>query len=176
MKTITKTDKYLLLLVLIIMGTTVACDKSENELKDPASFTIENAQYTLYKNSTLSHEADEKRSESYSAPFEIESVERVGGNLNINVAFQAGCEVNKFEILWDGLIMESYPIQTRLYIKRTISDCIYIDAIERATLTIDLNELAEKIGNDQILEAIITVSNTSKKVNMEDADVPVSSN
>ena len=176
MKTITKTDKYLLLLVLIIMGTTVACDKSENELKDPAPFTIENAQYTLYKNSTLSHEAGEKRSESYSAPFEIESVERVDGNLNINIAFQAGCEFNKFEIIWDGLIMESYPVQTRVFIKRIISDCIYIDAIDRATLTVDLNELAEKIGDDQILEAIITVSNTSKQVNMEDADVPVSSN
>ena len=164
------------MLVVILLGTTIACDKSENELKDPAPFTIQKENYTLVKNSLFSHEAKSKRSELYSASFEIESVERVENNLNINIVFQVGCTNSKYEIIWDGLVMESYPPQARIYVKRTISDCIYIDAIDRLTLSLDLNELAEKSGNDQILEAIITVSNASKKQNTENSDFSVPSN
>ncbi len=171
----TRTRKNLFILAVLLFVVT-ACDKSENELKDPTPFTLQKENYTLFKNSSFYNEAKNNRSESYSASFEIESVERVGNNLNINIVFQEGCTNSKYEIIWDGLVMESYPPQARIFVKRTVSDCIYIDAIDRLTLTVDLNELAEKNGNDQIIEAIITVSNASKKQNTDNSDFPVSNN
>src|SRR5690554_6891994 len=173
MKSTTHLSLPLLIAILLIA---VSCDKSEDELKDSSPFTIKKENYTIVKNSVISQEANNNRSESYSAPFEIENVERIENLLYINVSFQAGCSTNDFEIIWNGKIMESYPVLTRIFVKRTINNCIYIDAIDRLTLVVDLEELAEKNGNNQILEAIITVSNASKKQNSVNADHPVSSN
>src|SRR5690554_6743973 len=111
MKTITHKTPFLLTAIFLV--TIIACDKPEQQIKDAAPFTIQKDNYTLVKNSALSHEAKNNRSETYSASFEIESVERINDLLLINILYQVGCTNSKFEIIWDGLIMESYPTQTR---------------------------------------------------------------
>ena len=47
---------------------------------------------------------------------------------------------------------------------------------ERLALELDLDELIFKKGDDQLQDAVIIVSNASKKPDMENSDIPVSSN
>ena len=173
MKTIK--DLKLLLLLVLYLGATSACTNDVPEAADPSPFTLEKEGYSLLKDMTLSLEAQTDRSESYSQPFEIEDVEREGDLIHIRVVFPSGCSENRFEIIWDGKIMETHPVQTRLFVKRTASGCSPSQAEEHLLLTVDVKELAEKSGSDQLIDAVFIISNASKKPQMTDADIPVSS-
>ncbi|MCG6191188.1 hypothetical protein [Maribellus maritimus] len=157
-----------------IMLTGASCSKDETNGPDESKLTIEKENYTFLKSGSLYNEAEKDRSENYSSPFEIENVERTGDIMNITVSFPAGCEINKFEVIWDGMIMESYPVQTRIFIKRNASGCPGSDEMETEVLSVDLEELIFEGNDAQLQDAIIIVSNASKKPDTQNADVPVS--
>ena len=166
---------YLIIMATGMLLTAISCSKDENDEKDPTPVTIEKGNYTFLKNTGLYREAQRDRSESYSAPFEIEEVKRTGDIMEITVSFPAGCETNKFEVIWDGTIMESYPPQTRIFVKRTASGCAGTDEITTEVLSVDLEALIFKGHDEQLKEAIIIVSNASKKPDTQNSD-NVSSN
>ena len=68
------------------------------------------------------------------------------------------------------------PVQTRVFVKRMAEECVDSEEKERLALELDLDELIFKKGDDQLQNAVIIVSNASKKPNMENSDIPVSSN
>jgi hypothetical protein len=126
------------------------------------------------KNAGLYGTAEKKRSEDYSSPFEIVGVTRSGNTMDITVSFQTGCETNKFDIIWDGTIMESYPPRTRIFVKRNASGCDDSDEIETTVLTVDLNELIFQGNDPQLKDAVIIVSNASKRTGAQNADLSTS--
>jgi hypothetical protein len=166
---------YLLVIVAGLMLAGTSCSKDETNSPDTAPVTIEKENYTFLKNAGLYQEAQKDRSENYSSPFEIDSVTRTGAIMEINVSFPAGCETNKFEVIWDGTVMESYPPQTRIFVKRTATGCVNSGETMTEVLTVDLNELIFTGNDDQLRDAIIIVSNASKKPDTQNAD-NVSSN
>lgn len=166
---------YLIIMTAGMMLASISCSKDEDVEKDPTPIAIEKVNYTFLKNSGLYQEAQKDRSESYSTPFEIDHVERTDHFMDITVSFPAGCETNRFEVIWDGTIMESYPPQTRIFVKRSASDCAGTDEKTTEVLSVNLEELIFKGNDEQLQDAIIIVSNASKKPDTQNAD-NVSSN
>lgn len=72
--------------------------------------------------------------------------------------------------------MESYPPQTRIFINRITDGCKDSGEIESMVLVVDLEELIFKDNDPQLEEAIVIVSNASKKPDTQNADIPVSAN
>ena len=159
-----------------VLWIAVACNNEVEEMTDPNPYTIRKENFLFKKDVGLYFKTQQERSETYSKLFEIDQVNREGDLLHITVSFLAGCNENEFEIIWDGSIMESFPPQTRIFIKRNAKDCTPSDEIKQVTLTVDLSELIFKNGDEQLQNAVVIVSNASKKVNSKDADIPVSSN
>src|SRR5690554_176158 len=162
--------------VTISLGLT-SCD-NDTEIKDPNPFTLQKENYTFLKNSNYYLEVQKNRSPEYSDPFEIEDVQRIDKEMHIEVSFPAGCASNNFEIIWDGVVMESYPPQTRLFVKRTAGNCNKSDEREHRVLVIDLEEIFVKLrqGDPNLQDAIFIVSNASKRPDTGNADMPVSNN
>lgn len=152
----------------------VSCSKDETNRPDTLPVTIEKENYTFMKNANLYEAAEKNRSEEYSSPFEIVHVNRSGNTMDITVSFQAGCETNKFEVIWDGLIMESYPVQTRIFVKRNASGCSDSDETETTALSVNLTELIFRDNDPQLKDAFVIVSNASKKEGTQNADVTTS--
>ncbi len=155
----------------------ISCD-NDTEIKDPNPFTLEKENYTFLKNSNYYLEAQKNRSPEYSDPFEIVGVQRVDKEMHIEVSYPAGCASNNFEIIWDGLVMESSPPQTRLFVKRTAENCNKSGEAEHRVLVIDLEEIFVKLrqGDPNLQDAIFIVSNASKRPDTSNADIPVTSN
>lgn len=90
---------------ILLMGS---CSKGDLN-KDSASDTqvLDKGSFNFVKNALIYNEADQKRSEAYSASFDIVKVERIGEILNITVSFLKGCEVSKFDVVWNGTVLMS---------------------------------------------------------------------
>lgn len=106
-------------------------------------------------------EAAKRRSQSeYSARFEIEEVSRNGTSLNIKVSHAHACQ-GDFEVIWDGSVMESYPMQIRLFVKfnAVCDEGPHIMMLDIKTLEVDLMQL---IGDEELInESVFHVSNAS---------------
>ncbi|NLJ01524.1 MAG: hypothetical protein GX371_10305 [Bacteroidales bacterium] len=168
--------KLFFMITTSLLLIAAACSNEVEKMTDPNPYTIRKENFLFKKDMGLYLTAQQERSATYSKPFEIDQVNREGDLLHIGVSFPAGCNDNEFEVIWDGLIMESSPPQTRIFIKRNAKDCTPSDEIKQLTLTVDLNELIFKNGDQQLQSAVVIVSNASKKVSSKEADIPVSSN
>ncbi len=158
------------LLVLInLILITVSCQKEQAE-----SFqSLATANFVFLKSIQASNEANEKRSADYSDSFEISKVERDKEKLSITVTFPDGCGDSKFELIWNGLIMESYPEMIILYLRR-LTDCTVPGNSATRTLTVNL---FEKLGDAALAQRVkIILCNSSKKANTENSDISISSN
>ena len=155
----------------------VSCD-NDTDMKDPNPFMLQKENYVFLKNSNYYLEVQKKRSPEYSDPFEIEDVQRIDKEMHIEGSYATGCASNNFEIVWDGIVMESYPPQTRLFVKRTAEECSKSDEREHRVLIVDLEEIFVKLrqGDPNLHDAIFIVSNASKRPSTNNADIPVTSN
>ncbi len=161
--------KFKLVLLAGIMVFS-ACNKESNDGNDGSIVPKAMENYNFYKSAKIYNEAQELRSKNYSDAFEIEKVERTGNLLNVTLTYLGNCETNKFDVIWDGLIAESWPMQTRLIIKRSASSCDD-KTLKKEILSIDLVEL---IG-DKVLteETVFYISNGSKTPDEANADAVV---
>ncbi len=155
--------------LLMVIG---ACSKDLTNGDTSNDYKVEKGDFTFLKSATTFKQAKEKRSDVYSDEFEIDKVERIGDTLNITVSYYEGCETNKFEVIWNGFIMESYPEMTIFFVKRTTDNCGTQGALKTQVLSLSLTEILE---DEALAKRInVTVSNASKNANEEDADVFVS--
>lgn len=164
---------YLLVVAASLLMITGSCSKDDTNGANETPLKIDQGNYTFLKSGSLYDEAKRDRSENYSSPFEIDSVIRTGDIMDITVSFPAGCETNKFEVIWDGVILESYPVQTRIFVKRTASGCPESDETKSEVLSVDLNELIFNGNDEQLQNAIVIVSNASKNPDSDSADLPL---
>jgi hypothetical protein len=131
------------------------------------------ANFNFLKSTPASNEANQLRSSDYSAPFEISKVLRNKDLLTVTVTYPEGCGDSTFDVIWNGLVMESYPEMIILYIRRT-TNCTVLGTNTSRVLTINLTNC---LGDAALAQRVIVIlCNTSKKANTENSDVPVSSN
>ena len=164
-----KTFNFIVLVAVVVFTSCSKNDDTFNEEDFPTPNIQEN--FNFYKSLKLYTEAQEQRSETYSGAFEIEKVERKGNNLDVTVSYPENCETNKFDVIWNGIVLESWPVQTQIIIKRSASNCNSNEKMKTETLSIDLLKL---IGDKVLVEgAVFHVSNASKTSNEEDADTSI---
>ncbi len=170
MKTIFKA-----LLVVTLLFMAVACKKEET-LSNLAANGLVKSGFNFLNSAQASNEANQLRSSTYSALFEITKVERNKDILYVTVTFQGNCAENNFVVIWNGLVMESNPEALFLYLKRTATNCnvatVYISASR--VLTLDMTQL---LGNTALAQRVkIILCNASKKANTDNSDISVPSN
>ena len=159
------------LTAIILLAGSCSKDPLVND-SQKGYLALDKGNYNFLKSEQLFNEVKLNRSDGYSGSFEIVKVERIREILNITVSFIRGCEVNKFDVVWDGLIMESYPEMLRLLIKR--SSACNITSGETISIVLSIN-LADCIGDKALAErATIIISNASKSANTDNADIAVS--
>jgi len=161
-----------LTVMMILLLTTATCKKESSKASDPLE-SLATTNFSFLKSIQASNEANQQRSSDYSAPFEISKVDRNKELLTITVTYPEGCNDSKFMMIWNGLVLESYPEVIFLYLKRT-SNCGA--AGNSATQALSIN-LSTSLGDAALAQRVkIILCNTSKKANTENSDIPVSSN
>jgi hypothetical protein len=144
-----------------------SCSKDSSNIE-----SIDKGDYSLLLNSEIFNQAAQSRSDLFSDEFEIESIQRKSDNLQVILVFKGDCATNKFEVIWNGLIMESYPEQTIFLLKRNAENCGSSLTEKRQTLNIDLGEI---LKDEEMAKRIrVTICNASKKSTVPNADVSVS--
>jgi len=123
--------------------------------------------FTFHKNSALAEMTEQNRSSDISDPFEIDNVsfEEMDGQklMHIEVTQMEGCSETypeKFEIIWDGIMLMIYPPQIGLYLKFDASGCSNLEENVKDTITISLIDTLE--SENLVKNAVITVLNASK--------------
>ena len=154
-----------------LMFTVLSCGK---ESQDSFAFLDSSkSAYTFLKNTQASNEANLLRSTSYSAPFEITKVERNKEQLNITVSYPDDCGDSRFEVIWNGMTLESYPEIVFFYLRR-VSDC---KTSQKPAVRVLSVNLTEKLGDAALAQRVkVILCNASKKANTENSDISVSSN
>jgi archaellum component FlaF (FlaF/FlaG flagellin family) len=154
-----------------LLFSTISCEKATEDSSMDSNFAAAN--FSFLKSTKASNEANEQRSSAYSAAFEITKVDRNKETLNITVSYQEGCGTSKFDLIWNGLVMESYPEMIIVYLRRS-SDC-GVD-LQPTTRVMTVN-LTQYLGDSALAQRVkVILCNSSKKANTENSDIPVSSN
>ena len=157
---------------MILLLTMATCKKESSKVSEPLD-SLAAANFSFLKSIQASNEANQLRSADYSAPFEISKVERNKEFLTITVTYPEGCGDSKYKLIWNGLVLESYPEAVILYLRRT-SSCGAAGNPTTRALSINL---ATCLGDAALAQRVkIILCNTSKKENTENSDIPVSSN
>ncbi len=166
MRTIFHFTAFVALTIMVL-----SCTKESSDSSAYQDFVAQN--YSFLKNTQASNEANLMRSDTYSDPFEITKVERKNNILNITVTYPDDCGDTKFEVIWNGLTLESYPEIIFFYLRRT-SDC---KTAEKQSVRVLSVNLTERLGDAALAQRVkVVLCNTSKKANTENSDISVSSN
>jgi hypothetical protein len=156
--------KFLAILTLMYMA--LSCEKESAEKM--SAVANDQLNYSFLNSAKASNEANQLRSADYSASFEITKVDRINDILNITVTYPDPCGDSKFEVIWNGLVMESYPEIIFLYIRRT-TGCTKSGNPAVRVLSVSL---PEKLGDKALAKRVkIILCNTSKKANTENSDI-----
>jgi len=166
------TRLFKLMVVMLLILTTSTCKKESSETSDPLN-SFAAANFSFLKSTQASNEANQLRSSEYSAPFEISKVDRNKELLTITVTYPEGCNDSKFMMIWNGLVLESYPEVIFLYLRRT-SKCGVVGNSATRALSINLTTC---LGDAALAQRVkIILCNTSKKANTENSDISITSN
>lgn len=166
-----KTTVYLIF--FLIAGMIIAC--SDSALDSSEAEVIEAGEnFTFIKSAERAGQAGENRSSQISDPFEINDVriETSGDTklMHIDVTQEMGCEQaipEKFEVIWDGIMLMIYPPQVAFYLTFNSGVCAELQENVKETIVLDLYEHIGDYGES----AQYTVVNASKFV--EDNDIQV---
>jgi hypothetical protein len=165
---------HFMLMAVLVLGTT-SCKKESTESAD-VKYALNDAaatNFSFLKSVKASNEANQLRSTDYSAPFEITKIDRNKEILNISVTYAEGNGSSKFELIWNGLVMESYPEMIVLYLKRS---SVIGTETKPASRLLYVN-LTECLGDAGLAQRVkILLCNSSKKANTENSDITISSN
>ena len=167
--------KFKLTIIVTLLLVGFSCKKEETVSNLMADSAVKSG-FNFLKSTQASNDANQQRSSTYSALFEITKVERNKDILSVTVTFTGSCAPNNFEVIWNGLVMESYPEAIFLYLKRTVPTCYELDAyiLTSRILTLDLTQC---LGDASLAQRVkIILCNTSKKANTENSDISVPSN
>lgn len=153
----------------------MACE--DNNLKpSQEEDRVQSDNFIFQKSSSRVDEIAENRSSDVSDPFEINDVwiEEDDGEkwMHIEVIQTKGCEAGypeKYEVIWDGIMLMIYPPQIGFYLVFDSSKCAELDEAVKDTIILDLYEL---FGSKDLVDpAKFTIINASKSSSENDYEI-----
>ena len=159
-----------------------ACDNGEAphttpDIEQGIEFTIKSDNYTFFADHEKFHEANTRRAkDNYcEVPNEIKKLQRQDNLLSVSVLVPKGCEV-AYEVIWNGLVAESFPVQITLFLK-TMGDCGTNEEMESDQLVLDLDKIFEDVDMVNPNEAVFTVKDACSLLDIQctgNCDISVS--
>lgn len=169
--------KYLLIcLTLPILLISACSDNSLDAGDTEATETGEN--FVFLKSEEMAKQTEQNRSNDISDPFEINNVRIEDKNgkklMHIDVTQTQGCEetyTEKFEVIWDGIMLMIYPPQIGFYLKFNADGCQELVENIDETITLDLYEIFGNGDKEFVDAAVFTVINASRSSTENDHEV-----
>ena len=159
----------------------VACD-SDSGLDagpdaEPEKFTVKTDNYTFYADKERFTEADARRADKdyCDVPTKIKRVQRNDNLLAVTVSIPKNCEPS-YEVIWNGLILESFPVQITLFLK-VLGECTDNGEFEQHQVVLDLEEIFTDESSVNPAEANFTVKDACSLLDVaceSDCDITVS--
>jgi len=108
------------------MTLLIGC-RNENMRADPnpdEKYTVTSDLYTFHADSEKYQEVNVRRAQENLCNFswEILNVSREGNILIVDISRPKDCDVT-YEIIWDGAIMESYPMMANIFLNAVSESC-----------------------------------------------------
>ncbi len=134
--------------------------------------------YTFYSDLEKYWDTHASRLEAGDCPYSwsIQQVTRNDNIFTVDIARPQACEV-LYELIWDGAIMESYPMMANVFLRAHSAGCT--DSAEKETdrLVIDLKEAFKNVSEAMLRDINFNLKEACSirdYVCMEDCDLPVS--
>lgn len=119
--------KFITLMFAALIFTLPACQKSEDEGKDGGKYILRDPKagegFILFTEKPLYDKLAIAGTSEKGKNFVIESVKIEGDYLHVKVSYAEGCSTDLFDVVWDGMVMESYPYQIHLVLKLNPGEC-----------------------------------------------------
>ncbi|MEZ4970425.1 MAG: hypothetical protein R2814_12370 [Flavobacteriaceae bacterium] len=151
-----------LLIGLIVSILSLGCEKNRDEDKIGLglhNYKLQSGSYTFYASSEHYLQTNIKRGDEKFCQVEtkISKISREGNILTLEIVKPIDCEVN-YEIIWDGEIKESYPMQCNLFVYALPGNCnkmLFGASIE--TLVINIEEVLKDIDKSTLSDINFTI-------------------
>lgn len=98
--------------------------------------------------------------EKYSYPYTLDSISIKSDTLNVMVKYSGGCNDHCFNIFWQGMVMDSYPVQVGLELLHNGNGDM-CDGYLIKTLTFDLNTLKKDLNLKSGESAVLKIGSKS---------------
>jgi len=170
----------MLALASVSLLTLASCDSDssdgDSDLKG-TDYKVSKGDYTFYANKEKYTDLETLRGDESLCQIEIKivKVKREGNILTIDVSKPKSCDV-EFEVVWNGTILESFPMQAHLYIHPTSNNCTDQDEKEVEVLTLDLEEVLKDLDASFIEDTNFTIKESCRLVDIvcaENCDVTI---
>ncbi|MCF2501958.1 hypothetical protein L0663_01090 [Dyadobacter sp. CY107] len=149
----TQFSQRITLLLLLVLAISFSCNR-ENNIAPEQDLGL-----LIQTNSGEYNKLMAARETFDGTPFEIKEVVRTGNTLKIQVTGAGGIE--NYKVVWDGLLLESYPMQAKLVVGYDVPDGVQDAMLHNYTLEVDLQKLFGSVANAS--DVTVQVSNGSKK-------------
>jgi hypothetical protein len=131
------------LIGVLVVALLFGCrnDKANAEPTPVEKYTVTSDLYTFHADSEKYQDVNVRRAQEDLCHFswEILNVSREDNILVVEISRPKDCDV-RYEIIWDGAIMESYPMMANIFLKAVSDNCIDQDDTITDELVIDLED------------------------------------
>lgn len=133
-----KTRSILALASLVLSFFVISCSKEKATMIDPEDRQV------LKDKTVFDNYMKARTSATQAFYFELKEIKRDNGILTIKIL--GDCDKKHYKVVWDGAVMESFPMQIQLLIAYDRPKDLVCDAsLHEHTLEVNLKEL---IGDD----------------------------
>ncbi|WP_308992461.1 hypothetical protein QLS71_000290 [Mariniflexile litorale] len=160
-----------LALSIILFNCDSSKDSGEDKLQLKDNYEVTEGPYTFFANAEKYKDTDLKRGQDNFCQVEtkISKVKREGNILTIEILKPKNCEI-KYEIIWDGVVFFSNPMQSTIYVKALADNCNEDSDMEIDALVIKLEEAFKTLKKDMIDRTNFTVRDACSLVNIDCVD------
>ena len=167
------TFRVMLVLVSVSFFTLASCDSdssdNNSDLKG-TNYEVSTGDFTFYANKEKYTDIEEIRGDNSLCQIEIEvvKVKREGNILTVDISKPKNCDVD-FEVVWNGAVMESFPMKCYFYIHPTSKNCTdqNQDEKEIKVLTLDLEKILKGFDASYIEGTHFTIKESCRLVDIE---------
>lgn len=162
------------LIVSLIIFTFLSCESGDDEqggdLDLKGTYQITEEAYTFFADPEKYGDIENKRAENDLCDIETEitKVQRSGNTLTITITRPEDCEID-YELIWNGEIRESFPMQSNLYI-HSIGEGCEGELNETDVLVIDLEEALKDIDASIIPDINFMIKDACHLTDIQCAD------
>lgn len=164
--------------IALMMWSGCVADQDADTLMPVEQYQVTAEDYTFFSDPEKYQDTRARRLESAHCTYSwsIQNVSRNANVLTVDIARPQGCEV-LYELIWDGAVMESYPMMANVFVHPRSAGCTDQAEEETDRLVIDLKEAFKNVSETTLRDINFNIREvcTIKDVKcMEDCDLSVS--